>query len=156
MPFRGPSFLRKKRHYLKNDFTYLVSLDLHHQIGDTILNGWSSFMCIFKVFADKTNQRHCCHCIAAFHWHKHVPTFNRATLLVEVSSRTCYCDVNHQNMVILPIFQGCPATFTEENSTSKHSKNVMKSMSIKGGRSKDSRHVRIFWFNSLLFSVFVL
>ena len=41
---RGPELFKKKGHYFKNDFIYLVSLDLHPQIGDTIFNGWSWFV----------------------------------------------------------------------------------------------------------------
>ena len=35
-------------HYSEKNFTYLVSLDLHKRIGDTIFNGWSTFGCILQ------------------------------------------------------------------------------------------------------------
>ena len=36
---------------MKN-FTYLVSLCLFEQVGDTIVDGWPQFECNFNVFAD--------------------------------------------------------------------------------------------------------
>ena len=50
--FRGPSFLRKKVHYFKKNCTYLVSLCLREQDGDTIVDGWPQFVCNFNSFAD--------------------------------------------------------------------------------------------------------
>ena len=44
----GPELFKKKGHYFKNDCIYLVSLDLHPQIGDTIFNGWSWFVFISR------------------------------------------------------------------------------------------------------------
>ena len=45
------SYLRKRRHYFKNNYTYLVSLCPHEQVGDTIVDGWPQFECDFNVFA---------------------------------------------------------------------------------------------------------
>ena len=47
-----PSFLRKRGRYFKKNCTYLVSLCLHEQVGDTILAGWPQFECNCNVFAD--------------------------------------------------------------------------------------------------------
>ena len=60
--FRGPEFLRKRGHYFKKNCTYLVSLCLHEQVGDTIVDGWSQFECNFNVFAD-TMLPYDSHCI---------------------------------------------------------------------------------------------
>ena len=46
------SFLRKTGHYFKKNCAYLVSLCLHEQVGDTIVDGWSQFECNFNGFAD--------------------------------------------------------------------------------------------------------
>ena len=59
--FRGPELLKKSGHYFKKNFTYLVSLCLHKQVGDTTVNGWPLFEYNFNVFADMIlpNGRHC-------------------------------------------------------------------------------------------------
>ena len=44
------AFFKKMWHYFKKNFTYLISLDFHYPIGDTILNGWPCFLCIFQRF----------------------------------------------------------------------------------------------------------
>ena len=47
---RGTEFLRKRGHYSKKNCSYLVSLCLHKQGGDTIVDGWPQFECSFHVF----------------------------------------------------------------------------------------------------------
>ena len=46
---RGPEILRKMVHYCKEYCAYLVSLCLHEQGGDTIVDGWPLFDCNFNV-----------------------------------------------------------------------------------------------------------
>ena len=95
--------------------------------------------------------RYCCHCIAPCHWLNH--NLPRSPWLSPESSCSPAFwrhdrDVSKQHMVML-IFQGWLAMFKEENSTSKRSVNVIKSMAIYRGGSKDSRRVRFFLVNAI-------
>ena len=44
------AFFKKRWHYFKKNCTYLISLDFHYPIHDTILKGWPCFLCIFQRF----------------------------------------------------------------------------------------------------------
>ena len=44
--------MRQKGHYFEKNCTYMVSLCLHEQVGDTIVDGWPQFECNFNVFVD--------------------------------------------------------------------------------------------------------
>ena len=53
MQLGRPELFKKKRgHYVRKNCTYLVSLCLHEQVGNTIVDGWTQFECIFNFFAD--------------------------------------------------------------------------------------------------------
>ena len=55
------SFLKEMVHYFKKNFTHQVSLDLHWQVVDTIVNWWPPLGCNFYVFAVIISRygRHC-------------------------------------------------------------------------------------------------
>ena len=73
-----PSFLRKTGHYFKKNCAYLVSLCLHEQVGDMIVDGWPQFECNFNVFANiiLPHSSHCIHITASpktYQWrYRHV------------------------------------------------------------------------------------
>ena len=50
--FRGPELYKEKGALFQEEFTYLVSLCLREQVGDTIVNGWPPFEFNFNVFVD--------------------------------------------------------------------------------------------------------
>ena len=121
-------------HYFKKNFTQQVSLDLHWQVVDTIVNGWHPFGRNFYVFADVIS-RYGRHCINMTGGRQLAPArgchaFQR--VIGWELSRTCIVTswswLNDQNMAILPIVGGRLAMLTEENSTSKYIVNMVKSM----------------------------
>ena len=131
----GEDFLKERGHYVKKNYTYLVSLCLHEQVGDTIVDGWPPFECDSNVFADMIlpYSSHCIDmtsspepgnsvigmwlsCFAMCDW-------------LRAESISCHDhNIDDQNMVVLPIVRGQLAMITEENLPSKYNVDEMKSM----------------------------
>ena len=60
-----------------------------------------------------------------------------------LTKRDKNCDINHQNMVFLSIFQEILALFSEEILISKRSVNMMNSMPVKRRMPEDYRQVKL-------------
>ena len=174
MLFTGPWIFKKTGALFQEEF-YLPSFILNKLVIRFLMDGLA--LCVFlKSFLltklttqlqspsiaiqrnrwQWTNQRHCCHCIATCHWLNHVSTFYRAPWLVSKSFRASALwrqdwDISNQNMVMLLIFKG--DLFTEENSTSKCSVNMMKKyINLKRKLLKDSGQERFFLVYALFFN----
>ena len=125
-----------------------------------IFNGWSCFVCIFQIFfwRNLTTQLQSDSCEPII---LHVIGLTTHLLSIEWPDWSCApalwyhdCDVSNQNMALLTIFQLWLAMFAEEKLTSRltrHNVNMLKSVPIQRGRSKDSRWVGFFLVNARYF-----
>ena len=106
------SHLVKRNDYFKKNYTYLGSLCLHEQNGDTSVIGWPQFGCHFNVFADLIlpHDSHCIDITASPRTYqrryRHVVVMLYNVWLNE-SSRApafwCHDRGDDRNMVVLPI-----------------------------------------------------
>ena len=121
----GPELFSKTGHYFKKNCAYLISLCLHEQVGDMIVDAWPQFECNFNVFADMILP-YGSHCIdmttnlRTYQWrYRHVVAMLCDVWLAESSRASTLWRHDHnfddQNMMVLPIVGGWLAMLTEEN-----------------------------------------
>ena len=122
----------------KKNCIHLVSLCLHEQVGNTIVDGWPQFECNFNVFAD-TILPYGSHCIDMTasprtyqRLYRHMVVMLCNVWLAESSRAPVLWrhdhNVDDQNMVVLPIIGGQLAMLTEEKLPSKYNADEMISM----------------------------
>ena len=135
-----PSLLRKRGLYFKKNYTYLASLCLHEQVGDTIVDGSPQFECDFNVFAAMILP-YGSHCIDMTSSHRtyqrryrHVVVMLCNVWLAESPRAPALWRHDHnvgdQNMVVLPIVGGRLVMLTEENLPSKYYVNEVKGVQM--------------------------